>query len=73
MLQYIAADAWIVTLLSNENKYKGSAARYVGMILGKFFSYNLFIPLSSTKFDNKYIFKTPHNVILNFSNFYLKV
>jgi Acetyl-coenzyme A transporter 1 len=58
----IASDSWIVTLLSNGKKEKGSAARYIGMILGKGITVNLFIPLNSTSFSNSYIYSDPRKV-----------
>ena len=58
----IASDSWIVTLLSNENKEKGSAARYIGMIIGKAITFNIFIPLNSTHFSNTYIYSEPRKV-----------
>lgn len=58
----IAADSWIITILPEEKKEKGSAARYIGMIVGKLITFNLFIPLNSIHFINQYIFLTPQNV-----------
>jgi len=58
----IAADSWIVTLLPEGKKEKGSAARYIGMIVGKMITFNIFIPLNSLHFINQYIFSSPQTV-----------
>lgn len=55
----IAADSWIITILPEGQKEKGSAARYIGMIVGKLITFNLFIPLNSIHFINQYIYTTP--------------
>lgn len=77
----IACEAWVFTLFSQENKSKASVARVGGALLGGFISYNLFIPLNSVEFLNKYIFghdpiKKPlvsHYELLMFLSFFTLV
>ena len=68
----IACDSWIITLLSKTMKEKGSAARYIGMIVGKGITYNLFIPLNSISFANNHIYSAPKNEALMSNSLLMK-
>lgn len=52
----IACEAWVFTLFKEEEKTKASVSRVGGAILGRFIAYNLFLPLNSVEFLNKYFF-----------------
>jgi len=52
----IAGEMWIVKIFSEAEKGKGTIMFDIGMKVGAFVGYNLFIPLNSPKFLNKYFF-----------------
>lgn len=54
----IAGEMWIVKILDDEDKGKGSILLDLGMSVGIFLSYNIFIPLNSVKWLNDNIFTT---------------
>jgi len=60
----VAVDGWVLTILTEDYISFGPATQTVGLMLGSLVSYNLFIPLNSTYFCNKYLFSIPRNVLL---------
>lgn len=56
MIYQIACEAWVFTLFDDEDKSKASVARVGGGLLGMLISYNLFLPMNSLEFLNKYIY-----------------
>ena len=52
----IAAEMWVVKMFSEDEKAKGSVMLIVGMNMGIFTMYNVFVPLNSVAWLNKYIF-----------------
>jgi hypothetical protein len=55
-LESVSVDAWVLTLLSEEDLPKGALPDSVGQTLGMFLTYSVFGSLSSTTFINKWIF-----------------
>ena len=52
----IAAEMFIVKIFDADDKSKGSMLLDMGWTIGGFFSYNLFVPLNSVNWLNKYIY-----------------
>ena len=52
----IAAEMWVVKMFPEHEKAKGSVMLIVGMNMGIFTMYNIFVPLNSVAWLNKYIF-----------------
>jgi len=61
-IQDIAVDGWMLTILTPDYIPFGSSAESLGLMVGGFIAYNVFIPLNSTYFCNKYLFSTPRVV-----------
>lgn len=53
--QDIAVDGWALTLLSQENLSYASTAQTVGLNIGYFMSFTVFLAMNSTEFCNKYL------------------
>lgn len=53
--QDIAVDGWALTLLSQENLSYASTAQTVGLNIGYFMSFTVFLALNSVEFSNKYL------------------
>jgi PAT family acetyl-CoA transporter-like MFS transporter 1 len=53
--QDIAVDAWALTMLSKENVGLASSCQSIGMTLGSFTSYTVFLSLSSAEFCSRYL------------------
>lgn len=53
--QDIAVDGWALTLLSQENLSYASTAQTVGLNIGYFMSFTVFLALNSVEFGNKYL------------------
>ena len=54
----ISAEMFIVKIFEEDDKSKGSMLLDLGWSIGGFFSYNLFVPLNSVNWMNKYVFTT---------------
>lgn len=54
----IASEAWCVTILEKKLAPKATVMLSIGQTLGIFLSYNLFMPLNSVTWLNKYIYKS---------------
>ncbi|AQZ17862.1 YBR220C [Zygosaccharomyces parabailii] len=57
--QDIAVDGWALTILSKDSLSYASTAQTVGMNLGYFLSFTVFISLNSSDFANKYFRTVP--------------
>ncbi|KAI9220774.1 acetyl-coenzyme A transporter 1-domain-containing protein [Blastocladiella britannica] len=57
--QDIAVDGWALTLLSRENMQFASTCQTVGINVGYFASFTIFLAFNSAEFCNKYIRSTP--------------
>lgn len=55
-LESVSVDAWVLTLLSDDDLPKGAIPDSIGQTLGVFLTYSIFGSLSSTHFLNKFIF-----------------
>jgi len=55
-VQDVAVDGWVLTILTEDYISYGPATQTIGLMLGSLISYNLFIPLNSTYFCNKYLY-----------------
>lgn len=53
--QDIAVDGWALTLLSQDNLSYASTAQTVGLNIGYFMSFTVFLALNSVEFSNKYL------------------
>lgn len=60
--QDIAVDGWALTLLHAEHKPYASTCQTIGLNLGFFMSFTVFIALNGKEFCNKWIFSTPQEV-----------
>jgi len=58
-VQDVAVDGWVLTILTEDYISYGPATQTIGLMLGSLISYNLFIPLNSTYFCNKYLYSAP--------------
>jgi len=62
----------MLTILTPDFLPYGPSTETLGLMLGGFIAYNLFIPLNSTYFCNKYLFFTPSSQpIISIGNFWL--
>ena len=52
----IASEAWCVTILEEKYRPKATIVLSIGQTLGVFACYNIFMPLNSVKWVNKYLF-----------------
>lgn len=57
--QDIAVDGWALTILSKQSLTYASTAQTVGMNIGYFMSFTVFLSLNSKAFANKYIRSVP--------------
>ncbi|CAI4055853.1 hypothetical protein SKDZ_02G3250 [Saccharomyces kudriavzevii ZP591] len=57
--QDIAVDGWALTILSNDSLSYASTAQTIGLNVGYFMSFTVFLSLNSSDFANKYLRKTP--------------
>lgn len=57
--QDIAVDGWALTLLSQENLGYASTAQTVGINIGYFMSFTVFLAFNSVEFGNKYFRSVP--------------
>eukprot|EP00048_Salpingoeca_helianthica_P017751 m.238863 g.238863 ORF g.238863 m.238863 type:complete len:506 (-) comp22089_c0_seq1:203-1720(-) len=57
--QDIAVDGWALTLLSKENLSWASSCQTIGLQIGFFASYTVFLALNSKEFCNEYFFSVP--------------
>lgn len=53
--QDIAVDGWALTLLSQNNLSYASTAQTIGLNIGYFMSFTVFLALNSVEFSNKYL------------------
>lgn len=60
--QDIAVDGWALTLLSKDSLSYASTAQTIGLNIGYFLSFTVFLALSSPEFSNKYIWSEPKDV-----------
>ncbi|KAJ8657921.1 hypothetical protein O0I10_006449 [Lichtheimia ornata] len=60
--QDIAVDGWALTLLSKDSLSYASTAQTIGLNIGYFLSFTVFLALSSPEFSNKYIWAEPKEV-----------
>lgn len=60
--QDIAVDGWALTLLSKDSLSYASTAQTIGLNIGYFLSFTVFLALSSPEFSNKYIWSEPKEV-----------
>lgn len=58
-IQDIAVDSWVITLLSKQSLGYGAMTQTIGLTMGRIFSVNVFIPLSSVSFCNANFYSTP--------------
>ena len=54
----IAGEMWIVKIFSEEEKAKGSVVFDIGLSIGGFLFYNIFVPLNSVDWLNQNFFKS---------------
>ncbi|WFD29478.1 hypothetical protein MSPP1_000487 [Malassezia sp. CBS 17886] len=59
--QDIAVDGWALTLLSDANLGYASTAQTVGINIGYFMSFTVFLAFNSVEFSNKYFRLTPQD------------
>ncbi|CCC71453.1 hypothetical protein NCAS_0H01430 [Naumovozyma castellii] len=59
--QDIAVDGWALTILSTQSLSYASTAQTVGLNMGYFLSFTVFLSLNSNEFINKYFRKIPQN------------
>lgn len=59
--QDIAVDGWALTILSRESISYSSTAQTIGLNIGYFLSFTVFIALNSSEFANKYVRSLPLN------------
>lgn len=57
--QDIAVDGWALTILSKQSLSYASTAQTVGINMGYFLSFTIFLSLNSSDFANKYFRSTP--------------
>ncbi|KAI9183551.1 hypothetical protein H9P43_004469 [Blastocladiella emersonii ATCC 22665] len=57
--QDIAVDGWALTLLSRENMQFASTCQTIGINIGYFLSFTIFLAFNSAEFCNKYIRSVP--------------
>lgn len=57
--QDIAVDGWALTILSKESLSYASTAQTMGLNIGYFMSFTIFLSLNSSDFANKYFRKLP--------------
>ncbi|KAI3625926.1 hypothetical protein CBS9595_001287 [Malassezia furfur] len=57
--QDIAVDGWALTLLSEENVGYASTAQTIGVNIGYFMSFTVFLAFNSVEFGNKYFRSVP--------------
>ncbi|EJS44675.1 YBR220C [Saccharomyces arboricola H-6] len=57
--QDIAVDGWALTILSKESLSYASTAQTIGLNIGYFMSFTIFLSLNSSDFANKYFRKIP--------------
>ncbi|ORZ36113.1 MFS general substrate transporter [Catenaria anguillulae PL171] len=60
--QDIAVDGWALTLLSRENMQFASTCQTVGINIGYFMSFTIFLAFNSAEFCNKYIRSVPSDL-----------
>lgn len=70
--QDIAVDGWALTLLSEQNVGYASTAQTIGVNIGYFMSFTVFLALNSTEFGNKYVRSVPQNYPLLSLSAYLQ-
>ncbi len=70
--QDIAVDGWALTLLSKESLSYAATAQTVGINMGYFLSFTVFLAFNSPEFSNKYIRKVPLDEPLISLSGYLK-
>eukprot|EP00003_Mantamonas_plastica_P000600 TRINITY_DN1047_c2_g1_i2.p1 TRINITY_DN1047_c2_g1~~TRINITY_DN1047_c2_g1_i2.p1 ORF type:complete len:350 (-),score=81.69 TRINITY_DN1047_c2_g1_i2:156-1154(-) len=58
--QDIAVDGWAITMLSHKNKGYGATCQTIGLNVGYFLSFTIFLALNSPEFCNAYI-RTANN------------
>jgi len=56
----IAGEMWIVKIFDEQDKGKGSMILDLGMGIGSFFSYNMFVPLNSVAWLNENLYAKNH-------------
>ncbi|CAG61480.1 uncharacterized protein GVI51_K06655 [Nakaseomyces glabratus] len=63
--QDIAVDGWALTILSRDSISYSSTAQTIGLNMGYFLSFTVFIALNSSEFANKYVrnMPLPHGLI----------
>lgn len=71
--QDIAVDGWALTLLSRPNLGYASTAQTVGINIGYFMSFTVFLALNSVEFGNKYLRSVPRDFPLLSLGAYLQV
>lgn len=59
--QDIAVDGWALTILSKQSLSYASTAQTVGMNMGYFLSFTIFLSLNSSDFANKYFRSSPRD------------
>ena len=57
----ITSDGYLITTVARNRRSLMPMLKFSAQNIGRFLTYNLFIPLSSVKFCNDYIFSTPHD------------
>ncbi|PKI85457.1 hypothetical protein MVES_000335 [Malassezia vespertilionis] len=71
--QDIAVDGWALTLLSEENVGYASTAQTIGVNIGYFMSFTVFLAFNSVEFSNKYFRALPLDYPLLSLAAYLKL
>ncbi|ORX56904.1 MFS general substrate transporter [Hesseltinella vesiculosa] len=61
--QDIAVDGWALTLLSKESLSYASTAQTIGLNIGYFLSFTVFLAFNSPEFSNKYLRSEPNNLV----------
>ncbi|KAI8082948.1 acetyl-coenzyme A transporter 1-domain-containing protein [Halteromyces radiatus] len=61
--QDIAVDGWALTLLSKESLSYASTAQTIGLNIGYFMSFTVFLALNSPDFSNKYLRSEPNDIV----------
>ncbi|KAI9302355.1 acetyl-coenzyme A transporter 1-domain-containing protein [Cunninghamella echinulata] len=61
--QDIAVDGWALTLLSKESLSYASTAQTIGLNIGYFLSFTVFLAFNSPEFSNKYLRSEPDDTI----------
>lgn len=68
----ISSDGYLVTMIHSNRRSYLSMLKQIAQLTGIFISYNVFIPLNSLDFSNKYLYSEPHTVpFATFRSFFL--